>query len=709
MTMAATTDQQISLTVVPRGSSSHLSRPARQLVPAFLQKLYEMVNDPADQDLIRWSDTGDSFFVLDQERFANEVLGRWFKHKRFSSFVRQLNMYGFHKIPHLQQGVLRAESDTEFWNFEHPHFLRGQPDLLCLIQRKKPPATPGDDVHTTPPANKDAPGNVAVGPLSTNQLLDINSIVNGIQVIKRHQAAISADLNELKSSNQLLWQEAMIARERHKKHQDTINRILKFLAGVFGHADNQMRKDEDTPHAVVTRQPQRLMIADGRSGQQADTSEVAEEESRSSMESARSTNSTDLFGSLDTPSAQPSESFTSPRFASVEPSVTGAPTPVATEPHPVPQETQPPPITLPGNVTNTTSLRAPATTTTTPSPSQPNNDSIVQTALTSVLNSPTQMHKLLAALAAQSISPDVFPSAAQPHSQQHLIAPPPYNSNSQQYAPSTSPGPGNIHPNVNTSPRLPSTFDYTEDNALSPFTLPLLEGPSEPDPFALQQQDDRLQKSYKTAAEINNDVDELQTNIQSLIQSLGIDPTTLDISSVETATGVGDTSVPAGDMDIFPPVNLSTGQDFDFDSFLMDMPRANEEDGDLDKLAEKLDPSTKVPDPSKIGCASSQQLHAFLDEVASQDGSEGAGAGAGVPELHGSQAFKVPSGAASGGPGAVASIGASMGAGSGTRGRKRKSDVMLDGTHTHAPQGATPMSMGTSTSSIIGNKSKRKR
>lgn len=133
---------------------------------------------------------------------------------------------------------------------------------------------------------------MAVGALSANQLLDINSIVNGIQAIKRHQAAISADLNELKGSNELLWQEAMTAREKHKKHQDTINRILKFLAGVFGHGENQMRKDEDASHAVVARKPQRLLIADGRSKERADVGKVVEEESRSSMESARSTNST---------------------------------------------------------------------------------------------------------------------------------------------------------------------------------------------------------------------------------------------------------------------------------------------------------------------------------------------------------------------------------------------------------------------------------
>jgi hypothetical protein len=331
------------------------------------------------------------------------------------------------------------------------------------------------------------------------------------------------------------------------------------------------------------------------------------------------------------------------------------------------------------------------------------------------------MQKLLAALAAQSISPEVFSSAGQPHHQQHLIAPSPYNDNSQQYNPTLNPGSGNIHPNVTPSPRLPSTFDYTAANALSPFTLSLLGSPPDPEPFALQQEDDRLQRTYKTATEINNDVDELQSNIQSLIQSLGIDPTTLDsvVPPAEIATGVGgggNTSMPppAGDVDMFPPVNMGTGQDFDFDSFLMDMPRANEEDGDLDKLAERLDPSTvhvpKVSDSSKIGNASSEQLHAFLDEVASQDGSE-SGGGVGIPHKYGSQAFKVPTGAASSGPGAVSGVG--VGAGAGTRGRKRKSDVIVEDTHTYAPQeaqAATPTAVAASAaSSITGNRSKRKR
>jgi len=175
-------------------------------------------------------------------------------------------MYGFHKIPHLQQGVLKSDTEAEFWNFEHPNFHRGQPDLLCLIQRKKQ-AAQGDEqsqVEMNTSARLESPS--VGGNLSAGQILDINSIVSGIAAIKRHQTAISTDLNELKTSNQHLWQEAMTARERHKKHQDTINRILKFLAGVFGHQSTPVHKDDggSSPRGVVVpRIPQRLLLGGG--------------------------------------------------------------------------------------------------------------------------------------------------------------------------------------------------------------------------------------------------------------------------------------------------------------------------------------------------------------------------------------------------------------------------------------------------------------
>ena len=326
------------------------------------------------------------------------------------------------------------------------------------------------------------------------------------------------------------------------------------------------------------------------------------------------------------------------------------------------------------------------------------------------------MQRLLTALASQSINPEVLPPPGQPYHQQHLIAPSPYSNSSHQLTQGT----GNSHPNVASPARLPTTFDYASANALSPFTLSLLGAPSEPDPLVLQQQDDRLQRTYKNTAEINNDVDELQSNIQSLIQSLGIDPGTLDsaLSSADAATGVGGGRVgsapqPGSDMDMFPPVDIGTGQDFDFDAFLMDMPRANDEDGDLDKLAEKLDPSRvmpKVPESSKIGHASSEQLHAFLNGVASQDGCEGVG-GRGMPQLHGSP-FKVPPGVANGASGAVSGVGVALETATGTRGRKRKSDVIVDGTHVQMPletQGRTTTPVAMTVPPITNTRSKRKR
>lgn len=74
--------------------------------PPFPLHGLSMIEDPSTDELIRWSPSGKSIFICHSERFSQELLPRFFLHRRFSSFVRQLNMYGFHKLPHMHATAL---------------------------------------------------------------------------------------------------------------------------------------------------------------------------------------------------------------------------------------------------------------------------------------------------------------------------------------------------------------------------------------------------------------------------------------------------------------------------------------------------------------------------------------------------------------------------------------------------------------------------
>lgn len=239
------------------GSSDNLRAiPTNKNNPAFLNKLRSMVDDPNTDELIRWSPDGASFFVPNHVRFGDEVLPRFFKHNRFSSFVRQLNMYGFHKVPHLQQGALKHDSpqESELWEFSNPHFHRDHPDWLSRVQRKKGPRDEKEGTHgdreTSVSTGQELMhagalmrtdfGAKALGVDANNSdgALQLASVLNAINAIKNAQTSISADLRHLQNSNQNLWQEAVESRQRAKRQQETINKILRFLAGVFGNQDD---------------------------------------------------------------------------------------------------------------------------------------------------------------------------------------------------------------------------------------------------------------------------------------------------------------------------------------------------------------------------------------------------------------------------------------------------------------------------------------
>ncbi|KAI2642019.1 hypothetical protein GGS21DRAFT_286743 [Xylaria nigripes] len=228
----------------------------RKQIPPFVQKLNSFLEDGKNTDLIRWSDKGDSFIVLDEDEFAKTLIPELFKHNNYASFVRQLNMYGFHKKVGLSDNSMKAserknKSPSEYYN---PYFRRGHPNLLWLINKpksgnaKKGAKKRGDDgegdsdddnatvddtiaqSYGQPNAPNRALPAPEAGPLQRKELALVR---DQMATLQQRQKQISEAITRLRQEHNQLYQQAMMFQNMHNRHENSINAILNFLANVF--------------------------------------------------------------------------------------------------------------------------------------------------------------------------------------------------------------------------------------------------------------------------------------------------------------------------------------------------------------------------------------------------------------------------------------------------------------------------------------------
>ncbi|XP_077452383.1 heat shock factor protein 4 isoform X1 [Stigmatopora argus] len=201
-------------------------------VPAFLTKLWTLVEDPDTNHLICWSATGTSFHVFDQGRFAKEVLPKYFKHNNMASFVRQLNMYGFRKVVNIEQsGLVKPErDDTEF---QHLYFLQGHEHMLEHIKRKV---------------------SIVKSEETKVRQEDLSKLLYEVQLLRTQQDNMECQMQDMKQQNEVLWREVVSLRQNHSQQQKVMNKLIQFLF-------SQMQSK--TPGTVSLKRKLPLMLDDG--------------------------------------------------------------------------------------------------------------------------------------------------------------------------------------------------------------------------------------------------------------------------------------------------------------------------------------------------------------------------------------------------------------------------------------------------------------
>jgi hypothetical protein len=97
--------------------------------------------EAGESDLISFFPHGRAFAIHHVERFCREVMPRYFKQSRLSSFQRQLNLYGFTRIT----------SGPDTGGYYHELFLKGRPALVIHMRRGGVPK-PTRIIRTNKPA-----------------------------------------------------------------------------------------------------------------------------------------------------------------------------------------------------------------------------------------------------------------------------------------------------------------------------------------------------------------------------------------------------------------------------------------------------------------------------------------------------------------------------------------------------------------------------
>ena len=98
----------------------------------FLSKLYDILDNTTYKEIIYWNKEGKGIIIANVNEFSTMILPKYFRSSTYSSFVRQLNLYGYHKI----QGLIEEGEGYEHDKLNKNSTMEDFQEILKLKKRR---------------------------------------------------------------------------------------------------------------------------------------------------------------------------------------------------------------------------------------------------------------------------------------------------------------------------------------------------------------------------------------------------------------------------------------------------------------------------------------------------------------------------------------------------------------------------------------------
>ncbi|KAJ4883977.1 Heat stress transcription factor A-8 [Raphanus sativus] len=202
-----------------KSSSDRVDSSSSPSVAPFLRKCYEMVDDSSTDSIISWSSNGDNSFVIsDTTLFSTHLLPKYFKHSNLSSFIRQLNIYGFRKV------------DADRWEFANDGFVRGQKELLKNVIRRKnvQSSTSSEQQHQRKTCTADADD-----ACQEKECSGESELWKEVDVLKGDKKALAQELVKVRQYQESTDAKMLHLEDRVQGMEESQQEMLSFLVMVM--------------------------------------------------------------------------------------------------------------------------------------------------------------------------------------------------------------------------------------------------------------------------------------------------------------------------------------------------------------------------------------------------------------------------------------------------------------------------------------------